>query len=259
MAVGNRLGDVVLGLGCAATGVVLPVALGLDPALTVAVLALGVVAGVATGPLVGGRKLAAFFALLATGVVVLGSLDRTESGGSWIAGMVLGAVLGTVLTGRAERGRRRGPTTAVRVRWDHGPETVEPDTPSTADLLDAVRALDGRGRTVVSIARGHARLDIGGDAGGPLLVLYCADVGARLPRWQALSSGPHEQSGGEVAVRIAGTDGRVPASATTTLGRALEAVEHVAAGGTPAPAHELRGGMQVADLRPPALDASGDL
>lgn len=266
MARRDRAGDVVLALGCAGLGLVLPVALGIDPVLTTAVFAGGVAAGTATGPLSGGGKFAAFFILFLAGIVALGAVDRTDSGGSWCAGMVLGAVLGVVLAGRvrspagpALHGSHPGAAPALRARWDDGPESVEPEAPATATLLDAVRSLDGRERTIVSIARGQARLDIGGSSDGALLVLFCDGVDARLPRWQALAHAPGGPAASEVVVRIAGMDGHVPEDVTTTLGPALEAVEHFAATGARVPEHAWRSDARTGDLRPPALDGAGAL
>jgi hypothetical protein len=55
---------------------------------------------------------------------------------------------------------------------DHDYEAVDPD-PEV--VLGAVRALDGRGRTSVSIFRGRGRLDVGGDADGVMVVAQADD------------------------------------------------------------------------------------
>ncbi|GGF50743.1 hypothetical protein GCM10011519_25880 [Marmoricola endophyticus] len=56
--------------------------------------------------------------------------------------------------------------------WDDADYDYEMADPDLETVLDAVRALDGRERTYVSVFRGRGRLDVGGDARTDLVVQH---------------------------------------------------------------------------------------
>ncbi|GGF56789.1 hypothetical protein GCM10011519_33380 [Marmoricola endophyticus] len=128
--------------------------------------------------------LAVFFALGVGGAANVFLLFTALS--ALAAGLTLGAVLerrwrwqrrlagaeGAPPAGRDPRG---GKDVGVLAWWadvDHQYEMVDP---TVEVVLDAVRALDGRERSVVSVYRGTGRLDVAGNASGVLVVQQSDD------------------------------------------------------------------------------------
>ncbi len=152
-------------------------------------------------------------------------------------------------TVRLRRAPPSGPDT-LRVVRDDGPDHVETAEVPPDDVRAAVRALDGRTRTGVSVLRGDARLDVGGDASGVMAVYQCDDVAARgLPAWFVVTSADDPSSSVEVDLRVVGVDAHLPAGGLTTLGPALAALDTFLATNGRAPGLPWRTGRDVDDLR----------
>lgn len=173
--------------------------------------------------------------------------------------LLLGLTLAvSVLYRRQQRDRPPAPGPPgpghVHARWDDGDEDVATDDVGAETALDVVRRLDGRTRTVVTLRRPPARLDVAGAAAGPMMTYYCADTTARRPRWRHLgtTTGPDD----EVTVRIAPTDGHLRRHQTTTLGPALGAVTAFLTDGRADPALTWSDDDPGGELRPPSLQVT---
>lgn len=123
--------------------------------------------------------------------------------------------------------------------------------PSLAAVFAAIDALDGIDRTVISLFRGPARLDLAGRPGGPMLVYHCADQAAARPVWSHLTTPGAPDV--EVAIQLA-VLGHFRLWQTTTLEPARKAVAEFLATGGRAPGLSWRTDPDVIDLRPPGLD-----
>lgn len=229
-------------------------------ALTAIPVALGIAAAALWGRPLGLAALAVGLALLAgLGTVLLPTPLRTVAafvvglGGAigWgIAGppLAIGWLLlypsAYAVGGHLSAGRRSRP----KQRTDPPPPVT---VPSQQGALADVEALDGVDHTVVTLRRGAARLDLGGDARGAMMVYHCPDSGARRPQWAHLATRSADAE--PVVVRVAGTDGHFLAGQVTSLEPARRAVIAFLTTGDRAPGLDWRTGDEVADLRPPGL------
>ncbi|VXC55546.1 hypothetical protein [Nocardioides sp. AX2bis] len=175
------------------------------------------------------------------------------------AGLFLGFTLALSVRYRRQQTVRSpapGPPGPGRVhaRWEDDEEDVAVDDADAETALDAVRRLDGRTRTVVTLHRPPARLDVAGDAAGAMTTYHCADTTARRPRWRHL--GTTSRPDGEVMVRIAQTDGHLRRHQTTTLDPAIGAVTAFLADGSADPALPWSDDDPDGELRPPALQVT---
>ena len=136
----------------------------------------------------------------------------------------------------AARSRRPGgrpaspeppPAGSVLLTWTDGDSEHRLEAPGADRVAAAVRALDGDRRSAVSILRGEAHLDVGGDARGAMIVYESDDHTDHRTTWHHLTT-PFDGDAGEdeVAVTIAGWPGRFRGRQTTTLDPALRAIEH---------------------------------
>jgi hypothetical protein len=198
-------------------------------------------------------------ALVVAAIVGSGVLVRVEQPlpPTWIAALLLGVALGVQLLWTRQQ-QATGPTrppsprtaTALRSVRDDGPDEVETVDPEPGQVRADVEALDGRSRTGVSVFRGSARLDVGGDAGGTLVVHQCDDTTTRKrPVWWVLAVAEDPWSGPEVDVRVARLDVHLPSGGTTSLAPAVRALDAFLASGGRAPDLPWRTGRDTDDLR----------
>ena len=150
------------------------------------------------------------------GLLLLGQ-QQSQGLYVWPGAVGLGATVTAQVLWRRQQDRRPpdAATALLRVVHDDDRERVELVSPTAAEVRTVVEALDGRARTAVSVFRGHARLDLGGDAAGLLLVAQCDDTTARPPVWSVLTSGPDAWRRDEVSVRVARLDGHLPYGSLT--------------------------------------------
>ena len=230
------------------------VALGLradaDPALVAAAALAGLV--LAFGALLLPRLSGAATAVVGIGGLIL--LAKVGDGGvafAWPGAVGLGATLATeVLWRRQEARRPPGADTArLRTLHDEAGGLVERADPSSEEVGGLVEQLDGHSRTGVSVLRSPARLDLGGDARGSLLVALCEDTTARRPVWSVVASEADHAPDDEVSVRVAGIDAYLPARSTTTLAPALAALDAFLLTGRPTADVPWRTGTEAEDLR----------
>lgn len=222
--------------GLAAGAVVVAGVHGVSATLVAVTLALAVLVGLGAGlvPRFGMPLLLVAF-IVSTGIT--SDLDR---GVALVppGGLFLGFTLALSVRYRRQQAARPpapdppGPGRA-HARWDDGEEGMAVEDADAATALDAVRRLDGRTRSVVTLRRPPARLDVAGDAAGVMTTHHCTDTTARRPRWRhlATATGPDD----EVDLRLAGGDGHLPRHRTTTLDPALRAVTAFLADGPGGP------------------------
>ena len=104
-----------------------------------------------------------------------------------------GRRLGALFAARSRRpgGRVSTPepprTGAVLLTWTDGDDEHRLEAPGADRVAAAVRALDGDRRSVVSILRGEARLDVGGDARGAMMVYESDDHADHRTTWHHLT------------------------------------------------------------------------
>lgn len=180
---------------------------------------LAVVAGLATYFALAGSGAANVFLLgaavsgLATGWGVLSVLERRRW---WERRLRLAE--GAPPAGLDPRGGKDVGLLAWWADVDHEYEVVDP-TPEV--VLAALRELDGRERSIVSVYRGTGRLDVGGNASGPVVVQQSDDRG----HWFQVVDGVERPDGHEaIGVVVAGAVLGVLRSRTTdreTAERAL--------------------------------------
>ena len=192
----------------------------------------------------------------AASVVGLGGmllLGQQESQGLyvWPGAVGLGATVTAQVLWRRQQARRPPGAATARLRsvHDDGRERVELVSPTAAEVRLVVEALDGRTRTGVSVFRGAARLDLGGDAAGLLLVAQCDDTTARRPVWSVLTSGPDAWRRDEVTLLVARVEGHLPYGSLTPLAPALAALDAFLTTGGRAPDLPWRTDGDVDDLR----------
>ena len=183
-------------------------------------------------------------------------LVATPLGLTWLSSLALGVGLGSHLRHRSQQDETP-PSVAdhgSRAIWDEGTETVETTDPSTSQVVDAVRRLDGDQRSFVSILHASARLDVAGDAGGAMMVYQSDDRTDHRSNWHHLTT-PDPGTDDEVVVTVAGWPGHFRRSQTTTIEPALSAAEHYLTTGHRAPALPWHGDRDVSEMRPPGLQA----
>lgn len=182
----------------------------------------------------------------------------------WVAFLFVGGATGQQLrhhrqerrrarAGLPPTSRRRAPVPGpaqLRVVRDDGADQVETVDAPAADVREILHALDGRTRTAFSVLRGTARLDVGGDASGAMVVYQCDDVVAEgLPAWSVVTSADDPWSSAEVDLRLVGVDAHLPAGGLTTLEPASAALDAFLATSGRAPGLPWRTGPDVDDLR----------
>jgi hypothetical protein len=258
----GALGLVLIGL-LAIGGAVLGVRHGASPRglVVTACLAIAVELGVVQlrrrwlGPL--------WLLTIVAGLVLARSAERPLAY-VWVGFLLVGQAVGLQLRHRRQEQRRAraglpptprprrtpGPGAQVRVVQDDGDEQVETVDAPPADVRAALAALDGGTRTALSVLRGDARLDVGGDASGPMVVYQCDDVAATgLPAWFVVSSSGDPWAGAEIDLRLVGVDAHLPSGAVTTLEPALAALDAFLLTGGRAPGLPWCTGRDVDDLR----------
>lgn len=247
---------------CVSLGVVLPLVQGARPGIILFTTVVGVgVAGTA-GFLFRQLRLAVTLVVLVGGAGV-GSLLGLEDTWfvTWVFSVFLGALAGadleywwrhrTMPVGRSSGSSAGDGHGRLHLVRDEGHEDQAVSDPDDTVVLAAVRALNGIDRTFVSVFRGRARLDVCGDASGPLVV-FCSDD-RRL--WHQLRT--PEGSEDETVVRIGRVRGHYPLYETSTLDAALTAVTTWLTDGTRDSRltwHSDQPGDEV--VRPPALEAT---
>ncbi len=205
------LGYIVVGVLLVVTGVVLPVHDHVPAGRVGLVVLVGVALGLPVAALGSRGRFVAFFALLFVGAAVWSQVDQRLLP-TWFLALVFGALVGADLPFSRvppEPGGGRATTKPTRLVWDRegGEETSALDSalpmPSADSfrVLDAVRALNGRDRTFVSVFRGSGRLDVGGDAAGAMVVFQSED----RRTWHQVRT-PVAASG-EVTVKVGGMEG----------------------------------------------------
>ena len=224
--------------------------LGLVPVLVVAIL--GTAVGVGALLLPRRWNAPAMVVALVMGLFVLVRVDRALTF-PWTAGLLLGLTLGLDVLWRRQQPSGPRPATGVLLRMvqDDGPDDVETTDPSVDDVRRAVTALDGRRRTGVSVFRGVSRLDVGGDAAGPVVVYRCADVSTPRPAWAALTTGAVGDDGAEVELRVVGLEAYLPAASVANLPAAMAALEELLLPGGRATDLAWDSDRTVDDLRAP--------
>ena len=181
----------VVGL-CLGLGIVVPLFREVPPLTVGVTVAVGLVIGAALGILTGAARGVAVLVGLLGGVAVGQALGVPDAWNlSWSLALLAGLVVGSVLF--AARSRRPGgrpaspeppPAGSVLLTWTDGDDEHRLEAPGADRVAAAVRALDGDRRSVVSILRGEARLDVGGDARGAMMVYESDDHTDHRTTWQ---------------------------------------------------------------------------
>lgn len=240
---------------------ILPMAIGIALPIWVGVPISRVVLGVIIALLVGSGSafLPGSIWLLAMFVVGLGGsigwmfLESSSAvgicgGTAYFCGFAMG---GHFRAGREERvsPADRRPVAAERMVRDIGAEDEMTPSLSEKETRAAIDVLDGKERTTVSLYRGTARLDVAGDAHGPMMVYQCDDTTARRPEWSHLTS-PRVSGADDVVVQVNRIEGYFPAWMTTSIEPARMAVSEFVRSGQRAAGLNWRTDPEVTDLRP---------
>jgi len=207
---------------------------GAEPVTVLVVCVVGVVVPPATFVLPWWLRIAV---VLATGVGLLSWSDGGEGGIGLVLTVLAALLAGSVLLlwlvhrrwqrhreaaaeGAAPSGRdpSGGKDVGVFATWRGEGYDYEAAEPSAEVVLDAVRALNGRDRSAVSVFHGRGRLDVGGDAGDRLVVMQSDD----RRRWHMVVD-PHQPEG-KLPMVVAGLATHYPRQRTTTLPEAERAV-----------------------------------
>lgn len=223
------LGYIVVGVLLVVFGVLLPLHQHVSAGRVGLVVLVGVVFGLAVAALRSRGRFVAFFGLLFVGAAVWSQVDQRLLP-TWFLALVFGALVGADLPySRLEPAPRQGRATTKQPRTrllggrDGGEEDSALDSglpmpaAEVSRVLEAVRALNGRDRTVVSVFRGAGRFDVGGDAAGAMVVFQSED----RRRWHQVRT-PGAASG-EVTVTVGGMEGHYPGRETTDLQAAVVA------------------------------------
>ncbi|MFC7623803.1 hypothetical protein [Microlunatus sp. GCM10028923] len=173
---------------------------------------------------------------------------------SWLVlfpcGFALGGHFRAIRSGVPKPGSVPVVPASDRMVCDPGEDEVVVIEPSVAAVFAAIDALDGIDRTVISLFRGPARLDLAGRPDGPMLVYHCVDQTAARPEWSHLTTPGAPDV--EVTIQLA-VLGHFPLWRTTTLEPARRAAAEFLDSGRRAPGLSWRTDPDVADLRPPGL------
>jgi len=175
--------------------------------------------------------------MLGSAVALLSWADAGDGGLALLlavlAAYVAGATLLMMLVHRRwQRGRQAtaegappsgrdpsgGKDVGVLAMWRDDDFAYEAADPSPDVVLDAVRALNGRDRSAVSVFHGRGRLDVGGDAEGRLVVIQSDD----RRKWHMVVD--PRRPDGKLELRVAGLQTHYPRQRTTTLPEAERAV-----------------------------------
>ncbi len=209
---------VLLGLGL---GVLAPLLEGLSAGTVIAVGVVAFVFGVAVTYVPERFRMPVYFVVLIVGAVVAGTNDRRVSE-VWLGLVIAGIMVGLAVRYLMESRRPGRPVAAapcgLRMAWDQDGEQRDNPAPGESEVLAAVRALNGRDRTFVSVFRDGARFDVGGDAAGAMVVFSSDD----RRHWHQLRSPGAPAT--EVDVTVGGMDGHYPQREVTDLSSALAAV-----------------------------------
>lgn len=149
--------------------------------------------------------------------------------------------------------RRRLPLLAT---WFDQHVDCERREPHPESVLDAIRRLDGDGCSLVSVLRGHARLDVGGDARAGLIVQQ-TDNRHRWPHGghHLTSTDPGTGDADLTTVRFAQTWVAVPGSCVVALADAEAAVTTWLTSGRRDPSLTWAPAREIAVPRPRVLTA----
>ncbi len=239
-----------------AMGIAVPVLWQLRPDLTVLVIVLALAMGSSTVLLPAVVREILMWVLGLGGALAWGLLEPML-GLSWLVlfpcGFALGGHVRAVRAGApTPGGKAAAPASdAVVCNPGEGEDEVVLSEPSPAAVAAAIDALDGTERTVISLFRGSARLDLAGSAAGPMMVYHCADHAAARPEWSHLTT--PEASDTEVAIQLADVVGHFRFWQTTTVEPAKRAAAEFLDSGSRSPGLSWRTDADVADLRPPGL------
>ncbi|WP_152364026.1 Imm1 family immunity protein [Microlunatus speluncae] len=245
-----------------AMGIAVPVIFQARPDLTITVIVLALALGFGSVLLPRIAREVLMWVLGFGGALAWGLLNPLLAL-SWLVlfpcGLALGGHLRAVRAGTGKRPTTTGdgdPSGPAPDRMVCNPGEDEDEVvlaaPSPEAVSAAIDALDGSERTVISLFRGPARLDLSGSAAGPMMVYFSADHAARRPEWSHLTTPGAADS--EVAIRFSEAVGHFRAWQTTTLEPAKLAAAEFLESGDRSPALSWRTDADVADLRPPGLD-----
>ncbi|GAB3749832.1 hypothetical protein [Microlunatus parietis] len=239
-----------------AIGIVLPVLWQIRPELAALVILLAPALGFGTVQLPTiAREILMW--VLGFGVALAWGLQSPVLAVSWLVlfpcGFALGGHVRAIRSGVPKPGSVPVVPASDRMVCNPGEDEAEEVViePSLAAVLAAIDALDGIDRTVISLFRGPARLDLAGRPDGPMLVYHCADQTAARPEWSHLTTPGAPDV--EVAIQLA-VLGHFRLWQTTTLEPARKAVAEFLATGGRASGLSWRTDPDVTDLRPPGLD-----
>lgn len=124
-----------------------------------------------------------------------------------------------------------GADVGVLARWRDDRFEYEASDPRPEVVLDAVRALDGGSRSIVTVYRGRGRMDVGGDAAGDMVVQqadrrrrWTAGFQVTGPSWRAPTSAEEAAEVRTRWVRFGGAELEFPEDLLTTIGPARTAI-----------------------------------
>ncbi len=241
-----------------AMGIAVPVLGRVRPELAVLVIVLALVAGFGAVLLPAVAREILMWVLGLGGALAWGLLEPML-GLSWLVlfpcGFAMGGHVRAVRAGAPTLGGKAAVPVSDRMVCNpgEGEDEAVVTEPSQAAVLAAIDALDGVERTVISLFRGPARLDLAGDAAGPMMVYHCADQAAARPEWSHLTTPGAPDT--EVALQLGDALGHFRVWQTTTVEAAHRAAEEfLRTGGRAAGLAWRTGSYEVAGMRPPALD-----
>lgn len=173
-------------------GVVWPLQRGLTDWVTVAAVVLVSAGGAAAMTMVPERfscwailvGVACIFGYMAFPLGGLGSLPSLGGG------LGLGVLTGhRIMYRRQEQRTTAHPPARFRLTFGDGRDELTMDNPTAADLDGVIAALDGGRRSILTVHRGDARLDVGGGPQG--MVVFAGDEDGRWWQLSTLEQPPH--------------------------------------------------------------------